>query len=397
MQSDPQQQVKPVKTGKWWNDPKIRGIFYQALAALAVAGFIWYLANNALTNMEKRGITTGFDFLSQPAGFGILQTLIDYTEADTYGKTFVVGLLNTVLVSVIGIILATILGFIMGIARLSHNWLIQKIATAYVEIFRNVPLLLQIFFWYFAVLQALPGARNSISIGEAAFLSVRGLYIPRPITEDGFGWVTAAFVLAIILVITYVRWDHKHQAETGQILPVFWPSVAVLIGLPLITYWIMGSPLHWEYPELKRFNFAGGIRVIPEFMALLMALVIYTGTYIAETVRSGIEAVSHGQTEAALALGFTNSQRLRLIVVPQALRVIIPPLTNQYLNLTKNSSLATAIGYPDLVSVFAGTTLNQTGQAVEIILMTMSVYLTLSLTTSAFMNWYNKRIALVER
>ncbi len=382
---------------KFWNDPKVRAIFFQILAIGAVAAFFLYIINNALTNMEQRGITTGFGFLEDPAGFGIIQTLIPYDETYSYGRTFFVGLLNTILVSIMGIFLATILGFAIGIARLSQNWLIAKVASTYIEIFRNLPLLLQIFFWYFAVLRVLPSPRNSLSMGEAVFFNVRGLYIPAPITESAFIAVWIALAIAIIIVIGMYRYEHKLQKETGKTFPLFLPSVGIVIGLPLIVFFLAGSPMTWEYPELRGFNFTGGITIIPELMALLVALTIYTAAFIAEVVRSGIEAIPRGQSEAANALGLTNGQRLRLIIIPQAMRVIIPPLTNQYLNLTKNSSLATAIGYPDLVSVFAGTTLNQTGQAVEIIFMTMAVYLTLSLTTSALMNWYNKRIALVER
>ncbi|WP_020409371.1 amino acid ABC transporter permease [Hahella ganghwensis] len=381
----------------FWNDPAVRSVVFQLLAIGAVVAFFLYIINNALSNMEARGITTGFAFLNDSAGFGILQTLVPFDETYSYGRTFIVGLLNTVLVSVLGIFLATILGFIIGIARLSKNWLIAKLASVYIEIFRNIPLLLQIFFWYFAVLRALPSPRDSFNFNDSVFFNVRGLYMPEPIAQDGFGAVWIALFAAIAIIIGVVRYEKKYQLRTGKTFPLFFPSLGLLIGLPLITYFIVGSPMYLEYPELKGFNFQNGMVVIPELIALLLALTIYTAAFIAEVVRSGIEAVPHGQSEAANALGLTNGQRLRLIIIPQAMRVIIPPLTNQYLNLTKNSSLATAIGYPDLVSVFAGTTLNQTGQAVEIIFMTMAVYLTLSLTTSALMNWYNKRIALIER
>ncbi len=382
---------------KAWNDPAIRAIVFQVLAALGVVLFFYYIINNALTNMEARGITTGFGFLDNPAGFGIIQSLVEYDETYSYGRTFVVGLLNTILVSVLGIIIASIMGLVIGIARLSSNWLVAKLATAFIEIFRNIPLLLQIFFWYFAVLRTLPAARDSVTLGESFFLNNRGFYVPKPVTEDGFGWVWLALLAGIIGSIVLARVSRLRQTETGIPLPVFLPSLGMILGLPLIIFLLLGAPLSFDYPVLQRFNFQGGVAIIPELMALLLALSIYTAAFIAEVVRSGIEAVPKGQTEASSALGLSNGQRLRLIIVPQALRVIIPPLTNQYLNLTKNSSLATAIGYPDLVSVFAGTTLNQTGQAVEIIFMTMAVYLTLSLLTSALMNWYNNRIALVER
>ncbi len=390
-------QQAPEKRVKFWNDPEKRAVLFQILAVLAVAGFFYYIVNNALTNMEQRGITTGFGFLDKTAGFGIIQSLVEYSEQSTFGKTFLVGLLNTVLVSFIGIILATILGFIVGVARLSHNWLISKLATIYIETFRNIPLLLQIFFWYFAVLRTLPSPKQSLNLNDSVFLNIRGLYLPSPQFADGFGWVVGAFVAAIVVVVGLVHFERKRQRETGLTFPLFVPSILLLVGLPTVVFFLMGSPLSWEYPALKGFNFRGGMTIIPEFMALLTALTIYTAAFIAEVVRSGIEAVPKGQTEAASALGLPFGLRLRKVVIPQAMRVIIPPLTNQYLNLTKNSSLATAIGYPDLVSVFAGTTLNQTGQAIEIIFMTMSVYLFLSLTTSFIMNWYNKRVALVER
>ena len=388
---------KPVKTTAWWNNAQNRALMFQVVLAIAVALFFFYIGNNALRNLEQRGITTGFAFLKQKAGFGIIQTLIPYNESNTYGRTFIVGLLNTVLVSVLGIICATILGFIVGVARLSSNWLLSKMAAVYIEIFRNLPLLLQIFFWYFAVLRALPQPRNSMHLGEWAFLNIRGVYIPRPIYEQGFGWVVAAVLVSILAVIFMKRWARKRQEETGEQFPVLLTSLGILAVLPTISYFAAGTPLHWELPQLKGFNFRGGITVIPELAALLVALTVYTASLIAEIVRSGILSVSHGQTEAAHALGLRPGKTLRLVIIPQAMRVIIPQMTSQYLNLVKNSSLATAIGYPDLVSVFAGTTLNQAGQAIEIIAMTMAVYLTISLTISYFMNWYNARSMLKER
>ena len=389
-------ELKPSKPAMW-NDPKFRALFFQALLVVALGYFIYTIVHNTLSNMEARGISTGFAFLSEPAGFGILQSLIPFDESNTYGRTFLVGLLNTLLVSGLGIFFATILGFIMGVARLSHNWVIAKLAAVYIEMFRNIPLLLQIFFWYFAVLGALPGVRQSMSLGAGVEFNNRGLYLPAPVPEDGFAIVGWMFLIGIIGSIFVYRWARKRQDETGQQFPVFWTSLGLIIGLPLIIFLVSGSPLSWDMPELKGFNFKGGLTIIPELLALLLALTIYTGTFIAETVRAGINAVSHGQTEAALALGFTRGQTMRLIIIPQAMRVIIPPLTSQYLNLAKNSSLATAVGYPDIVAVFMGTTLNQTGQAVEITMMTMGVYLTISLSISVFMNWFNKRMALVER
>jgi general L-amino acid transport system permease protein len=381
----------------FWNDPQVRAIVFQAIALIATVAFGWTIFENTQDNLRRLGIASGFDFLSSPAGFDIIQTLIPYSATSSYGQVFWVALLNTLLVSALGIILATLLGFVIGVARLSKNWLIAKLALVYIETFRNVPLLLQIFFWYFAVLRAVPSPRQSLSLGDAFFLNIRGLYLPAPQFQPGFGWVLAALAIAIVLVIALSRWARQRQMATGQPFPVFRTALALLLGLPLVTFWLMGSPLHWEYPELRGFNFQGGMVVIPEMASLLLALTIYTAAFIAEIVRAGIQAVSHGQTEASFSLGFSSRLTLRLIILPQALRVIIPPLTNQYLNLTKNSSLAAAIGYPDLVAAFAGTTLNQTGQAIECIAITMAVYLSISLLISLVMNWYNRRVALVER
>ncbi|MBT4193994.1 MAG: amino acid ABC transporter permease [Gammaproteobacteria bacterium] len=394
--SEHDSELKPSKPAIW-NDPKYRALFFQIVLVLALGYFIVSIVDNTLTNMESRGISTGFAFLSEPSGFGILQSLIEFDESHTYGRTFFVGLLNTLLVAGLGIFFATLLGFVMGVARLSNNWIVSKVATVYIEIFRNIPLLLQIFFWYFAVLAALPGVRQSMSLGAGVEFNNRGLYLPSPVPEDGFSIIGWLFVIGIIATVFLARWAHKRQEDTGQQFPVFFSALGLIFGLPLVVFLLMGSPLSWDYPTLKGFNFQGGISIIPELLALLLALTIYTGTFIAETVRAGINAVSHGQTEAAMALGFTRGKTMRLIIIPQAMRVIIPPLTSQYLNLAKNSSLATAIGYPDIVAVFMGTTLNQTGQAVEITMMTMGVYLTISLTISMFMNWFNKRMALVER
>ncbi|OEF19089.1 amino acid ABC transporter permease [Aliivibrio logei] len=378
-------------------NPTFRAILFQVLAITALGFFFYTIVNNALSNLESRGIATGLDFLDQEAGFGIGLSLVEYDETYSYGRTFIVGLLNTALVSVLGVLLATILGFTVGIARLSSNWLVSRCAAVYIETFRNIPLLLQIFFWYFAVLQALPSPRQSLSLGESIFLNVRGLFFPSPIFEEGSNLIGMAVVLAIVFIIFLSRWAHNKQTLTGQQTPVVRYSILLLIALPTLAYFISGMPVSIEYPELKGFNFRGGISIIPELAALVVALSVYTASFIAEIVRSGINAVSHGQTEAAMALGLPRNKTLKLVVIPQAMRIIIPPLTSQYLNLTKNSSLAMAIGYPDLVSVFAGTTLNQTGQAIEIITMTMGVYLTLSLLTSFVMNIYNNKVALVER
>lgn len=388
--------LTPVKP-PLWNNPQFRAVAFQAIALTATIIFGWSIFQNTQINLRQLGIASGFDFLSSPSGFGIVQSLIPYSATSSYGYVFWVALLNTLLVSILGILLATLLGFFIGIARLSKNWLISRLALVYIETFRNIPLLLQIFFWYFAVLRAMPGPRQSLNLGDAIFLNIRGLYLPAPQFQPGFGAVLAALVIAIGLVAFLARWAHRRQMATGQQFPILSASLALLLGLPLLTFWLAGSPLVWQYPELQGFNFEGGWVVIPEMASLLLALSIYTAAFIAEIVRAGIQAVSHGQTEASFSLGINTGMTLRLIILPQALRVIIPPLTNQYLNLTKNSSLAAAIGYPDLVSAFAGTVLNQTGQAIECIAITMAVYLTISLLISLLMNAYNRRAALVER
>lgn len=381
----------------WYNNPKLRGTAYQ-LVILAVLLWCGYLfALNAKANLEAQKIASGFGFLDHTAGFGINQTLIEYHEAHTYARVFWVGLLNTLLVSGLGILFATILGFVIGIARLSPNWLVARLAGGYVELIRNLPLLFQILFWYLAVLSALPGPRQSLSLFGQIFLSNRGILLPRPVPGDDFLYVAGAFALGLAGTIMLALWGRGRQARTGQPFALFWLALVLIVGLPLLTFFLLGAQLTLEQPRLQGFNFVGGLRLIPEFVALLIALVTYTAAFIAEIVRAGILAVPRGQTEAAAALGLRRGQILRLIVLPQALRVIIPPLTNQYLNLTKNSSLAVAIGYPDLVAVFAGTTLNQTGQAIEIIAITMAVYLAISLITSLIMNWYNAHIRLVER
>lgn len=380
-----------------WNDPQARAIAFQIIALVTTVSFGLSIFHNTQMNLSRLGIASGFDFLSSPSGFGIIQSLIPYSESSSYGRVFWVALLNTLLVSVLGIFLATLIGFLIGIARLSKNWLVSRLALVYIEIFRNIPLLLQIFFWYFAVLRAMPAPRQSFSLGEAIFLNIRGLYLPAPQFQPGFGGVLVALAVAVALVVALRRWAHQRQIATGQQFPVLSAALMLLIGLPLLMFILVGSPLKWQIPQLQGFNFQGGWVIIPEMASLLLAISLYTAAFIAEIVRSGIQAVSHGQTEAAFSLGLNSSRTLRLIILPQALRVIIPPLTNQYLNLTKNSSLAAAIGYPDLVSAFAGTVLNQTGQAIECIAITMAVYLTISLLISLLMNLYNRRAALVER
>jgi len=380
-----------------WNDPTIRSRTFQILTALVVIYFLWTIYQNTIINMERRGITTGFAFLGSPAGFGIVMSLIPYDETMSYGRTFYVGLLNTLLVSSLGIVAATILGFVIGIGRLSKNWLVSTLSAIFVDTFRNIPLLLQIFFWYFAVLRNLPSPRDSMEIGEMFFLNNRGIYIPAPIPEDGFWLVVAVLCGAIVGAIALYRWARKRQDATGQLFPAIRVGLAMVILLPGAAFLLAGSPLGWDVPELRGFNFRGGVSMIPELGALFIALTVYTASFIAEIVRSGIQSVSHGQTEAASALGLKRGTTLHLVIIPQAMRVIIPPLTSQYLNLTKNSSLAVAIGYPDLVAVFMGTTLNQTGQAVEVVAITMLVYLSISLLISMLMNIYNKAMALKER
>lgn len=387
-------------TASFWRDPDKRAVVYQVLVVAVIAWFLYSIINNTATNMEQRGLASGFGFLSTSAGFGIISTpFVPYSEESNYFTVFLVGLVNTIIIAAVGCFFALILGFLVGIARLSKNWLVQKIATFYIELFRNVPLLLQILFWYSAVLKPLPGPRELHEAGDSVFFSInnRGLIFAEPVGQPGFENVWYAFFAAIVLTWIIRKWATARQMQTGEQFPIFITGLILIIGAPLITYMIMGRPLEFQPAEMSRFALRGGVTIIPEFVALLLALVIYTAAFIAEIVRAGIQAVSHGQTEAASALGVKPNHRMRLVVVPQAMRVIVPPLTSQFLNLTKNSSLATAIAYPDLFSVFAGTTLNQTGQAVEIMAMTLAVYLTLSLLTSGFMNWYNSRIKLVER
>lgn len=375
----------------------VRSAVVQLLLLIALIWLGWWLIDNARANLAAQGTATGFGFLNTTAGFGITQTLIDYNEANTYGRAFLVGLTNTLLVSGIGIVLATLLGFVVGIARLSSNWLLARIAGAYVEVIRNLPLLFQILFWYLAVLAALPGPRQSYSLFNFAFLNARGLFLPQLQFEPGGAMVGYAVLAAIALSIGLRYFARAQKDRTGISIPSGWISLALIVMLPMTAFVLAGAPITLQLPELKGFNFVGGVRVNPEFVALLVALVTYTAAFIGENVRSGILAIHKGQTEAAQSLGLRPGQTLRFVIIPQALRVITPPLTNQYLNLTKNSSLAVAIGYPDLFAVFAGTTLNQTGQAIEIIAMTMAVYLVISLFTSLLMNLYNRHMALVER
>jgi len=376
--------------------PEVRQAAYQVLLLAAVAFAGWWVVNNVAVNLRRQNLTSGFDFLGQTSGFDVGQSLISYSNTSTYGRAFWVGVLNTLLVAALGIVAATVMGFVVGIARLSSNWLIARLATAYVEILRNLPLLLQLFFWYFAVLKSLPGPRQSYVLPGGAYLNLRGLYLPAPVPQHGFEAVAIALAAGVLVAIGVWLWARRRQALTGQRFPVFAASLLAIAGLPLAAYFASGSPLAFAYPELGGFNVQGGIAVLPELLALLLGLSIYTASFIAEIVRAGILGVPKGQTEAAQAVGLSWGQTLRLVVIPQASRIILPPLTSQYLNLTKNSSLAVAIGYPDFVSVM-GTVGNQTNQYVEVILLTMGVYLVLSLLTSLFMNWLNRRMALVER
>jgi general L-amino acid transport system permease protein len=392
-----QNQISAPKQRLSLSDPKVRAWLFQIITVIAVVAMGWYLFDNTQTNLQHRGITSGFGFLENSAGFGIAQHLIPFKESDTYSRVFFIGLLNTLLVTFIGVILATLLGFIIGVARLSNNWIISKLATVYVEVFRNIPPLLQILFWYFAVFLTLPGPRAAHGFFGSFFVSSRGLNMPAAIAADGLWPFVISVILAVVAVVLMSKWATRRFESTGVPFHSFWVGLALLIAIPALCALIFGAPVHWELPELKGFNFVGGWVLIPELLALTLALTVYTAAFIAEIVRSGITSVSHGQTEAARSLGLRPGPTLQKVIIPQALRVIIPPLTSQYLNLAKNSSLAAGIGYPEMVSLFAGTVLNQTGQAIEVIAITMSVYLAISISISLLMNWYNKRIALIER
>ena len=378
------------------NDPDKRAVLYQIGVAAMVALLGYYLISNTLANLERQAIATGFGFVEKESAFEIGETLISYSAADTYGKALLVGALNTLLVSFIGIILTVVLGTFIGIARLSTNWLVSRLAAAYIEVFQDIPVLLQLFFWYAFFYEMLPSPRQALNPFNGLFLCNRGMIFAIPEYHPAFKYMAFAFLAGCVLIFVMRRWTRKRQALTGQSFPLFSTSVALLVGLPLAAWLLGGMPTAMSMPELKGFNFRGGLSVSPEFSALLLGLVLYTAAFVAEVVRAGIQSVSHGQSEAAMAIGLKPGQVLNLVILPQALRVIIPPLTSQMLNLTKNSSLAVAIGYPDFVSV-AGTTINQTGQAMEGVALIMAVYLCFSLATSAFMNWYNKKMKLVER
>mgnify|MGYP005629966427 CR=1 FL=1 len=393
------------------NDTFVRGVLFQALMAIGLLLSVNWFADNTLNNLANQGKTLGFDFLTRTAGFQISSTLgtwmLDYKVGkSTYIDVYLIGIVNTFIVAFLGILAATVIGFTVGIMRLSDNLVFRWFATFYVEIVRNVPLLLQLFFWYFAVLRALPSKRDKLELVEGvAGINITGLYLPAPIISDGFVYSLVALVAAVFFTLLVRRYALKLQAETGQTLPVFWIGLSIIIVLPVLVHYFNGGPLGWSLPEFKDtgsklrqgYQSGAGMVLVPEMLAVWLALSLYTASFIAEIVRAGILAVNRGQTEAAYALGVRPNITLRLIVIPQAMRVIIPPLTSQYLNLTKNSSLAVAIAYPELVSVFAGTALNQVGKEVEMIFMMMMVYLTFSLVTAAFMNWFNSRVKLVER
>ncbi len=380
----------------FWHDPAKRGLVYQvvALAVVILAGH--WVFSNTQANLEKQSIATGFSFIEREAGFEIGEHLVSYSAANSYARALFVGILNTLKVAFIGNLLTIVLGILVGIARLSSNWLLSRLAAAYIEVLQNVPVLLQLFFWYAIFHEVLPHPRESVEIADAIFLNNRGLYLPVPVSHVAHAWMGIALLAALAAGSFIRRWARNRQERTGQPFPVWTVSAALVIGLPLVAWLAGGAPTDLEIPRLQGFNFQGGINASPEFGALLLGLVLYTSAFVAEIVRAGIQAISHGQTEAAMSLGLKPNLVLSLIILPQALRVIIPPLTSQLLNLTKNSSLAIAIGYPDFVAV-ANTTINQTGQAIEGVALIMAVYLVFSLLTSALMNWYNKRMALVER
>jgi general L-amino acid transport system permease protein len=380
----------------WWRDERKRAIIWQLVVVALLLLAIAFIVNNMIVNLRTLGIPLGFDFLDSTAGFAVSFSLIPVNLDSQIGRLILAGMLNTLLASAIGIVLATLLGFMIGVMRLSHNFLISRIATVYVETLRNIPLLVQLLFWYVAISKLFPGVRQAIDVGGLMFLSNRGIYAPRPVAGDGFGIVLIALVVGIVAAVAIRRWAKQRQIATGQQFPSISVGLAIIILLPIIVSLALGNPLTWELPELKGFNFQGGVVLQPELAALVLGLSTYAAAFIGEIVRGGIMAVSHGQTEASFALGLKSTWTLRLVIIPQALRVIIPPLTSQYLNIAKNSTLAGIIGYPDLYSII-GTSQNQTGRAVESVAILMVFFLSLSLLISLFMNWYNKRIALVER
>ena len=395
MQSTTGAPRKTAAKAVFWRDPNIRAIFWQVLVVGIVAVLVWLAVRNVTENMERQRIASGFGFLGTESGFDIGDTLIPYDASNTYARAIWVGILNTLRVAVLGIILATILGTVIGIGRLSRNFLVAKICTVYVEMIRNIPLLLQLFVWY-KLLQIYAPRANEATSHLGIYVSQRGVQLPVPLAHPIHEFMGFAFLLAIAATYLVGRWARARQARTGEQFHTVWTGIGLIIGLPLIVWLVGGAPIAMSWPEFKGFNFVGGANIAPELTALLIGLTIYTAAFIAEIVRAGILAVNKGQSEAAAALGLRSGTTMRLVILPQALRVIIPPMTSQYLNITKNSSLAIAIGYPDIVAIL-NTTMNQTGQAIEGTLLIMACYLTVSLSISLFMNWYNKRIALVER
>src|SRR5438477_556563 len=388
--STPRAKVAP------WNDPVIRGLVFQIVVVGLVGLLAWFLVSNTIENLERQKIASGFHYLEREAGFEIGDSMIAYSPADTYARAILVGLLNTLKVAVIGIVLATILGTLIGVGRLSPNWLLAKICEGYVEMFRNVPLLLWLFLIYKMISEAFPGPRQAINVLNSFFLSNRGLYFPVPMADPVHKWMGLAFLVGVVATFFVKRWAKKRQDATGLPCPTIKVAIGLIVGLPIVAWLLDGAPHHMSWPVLTGFNFEGGTVIQPEFTALLVGLVLYTSAFVAEIVRSGILALHKGQSEAALAIGLSRGQVMRLVLLPQALRIIVPPMTSQYLNITKNSSLAIAIGYPDLVAS-VNVTINQTGQAIENVLIIMAAYLSVSLSISAFMNWYNGRIALMER
>lgn len=392
---------RPKEQFNFFQDQRVRSIFYQLLAA-AIVGYVgWYLVSNTAHNLEVRGMNTGFGFINSSAGFDAGFKLIDYEPGKgTYGRIFVIGALNTLFVSVLAIIASTALGFFIGVLRLSNNWLVSKVAMAYVEVFRNIPLLIQVVFWYIGVFSLLPSVKKTIDMSfgaEMVLLNNRGLYVPIPLFGPTF-WLTAATFVAVVITVFFFRnRARKLQDATGQQTRIFLPSLAALIGLPVIVFLATGMPLEWDVPKLEGFNFVGGTSVAPGFLALFVALTIYHASYTAEAVRAGIMSVNRGQNDAAMSIGLKPGKMMSLVIIPQAMPAIVPPLISNWMNTVKNSSLAIAIGYPDLVSLFMQTSLNQAGYAVEIVGMTMAFYMVVSLTISFFLNMYNKRVQLVER
>lgn len=380
-----------------WNDKESRSVIVQIIALLLIFALFAFMISNAVANLEALGKGFSFKFLQSPANYDINQTLIEYSSRSTHLRAMYVGIINTLLVALAGIALATVLGFILGVLRLSKNWLTNKIAHVYIEYVRNVPLLLHILLVHGIMVHSLPKPKQAITLGDGSFLTNRGLFMPKPLPEPLMWGVIALFVAGVIFAFLFRRWARKVQDETGKIYPVFWISLLAIVVVPVLAYFILGRPVGWDTPELKGFNFRGGMVIRPEFIALWLALSFYTAAFIGEIVRAGILAVSHGQTEASMALGISRSRTLNLVVIPQALRVIVPPLASQYLNITKNSSLAIAIGYMDITATIGGISLNQTGREMECMMIVMALYLLFSLMISTFMNWYNNRIKLVER